>query len=90
MNSSSTLQRFYLRLTPPRVRFALCVMVGAYPLITALLAGLAPLTVGWPLAARTLLVVPLMVTGMTFVISPAVHRIAGGWIAAGLPGAEKT
>lgn len=69
-----------------RLRFALCVMVGAYPLITALLMVLGPLLSGWPIAARTLILVPLMVSGMTFVVTPLVQRTAGGWIARGAAG----
>ncbi len=70
------------RLLTARVRFALCVMVGAYPLITAILIGLAPVTGDWPVALRTLIVVPMMVSGMVFGIIPLVHRWAGRWIAA--------
>lgn len=71
------------RLAPPRVRFALCVMLGAWPLITALLELFSPLTAAWPLPLRTLVIVPLMVSGMVFAIIPLVQRLAGGWIAAG-------
>ncbi|MCE1237244.1 MAG: hypothetical protein LWW93_12920 [Hyphomicrobiales bacterium] len=71
------------RLSPPKVRFALCVMLGAYPLITAILFALAPVTGDWPIALRTLVIVPMMVSGMVFGIIPLVHRWAGGWIAAG-------
>lgn len=73
----------YRRLSPPRVRFALCVMIAAYPLITAILILLTPITGDWPVAARTLVIVPMMVSGMVFAIIPAVHRWAGRWIAAG-------
>lgn len=71
------------RLLPPRVRFAVCVMVGAYPLITLILAVLSPFVQDWPLAARTLVIVPLMVSGMVFGIIPLVNAAAGRWIAAG-------
>lgn len=70
------------RLLPARMRFALCVMVGAYPLITAILIALAPVTGDWPVALRTLVVVPLMVSGMVYGVIPLVHRWAGRWIAA--------
>lgn len=75
-------------LLPSRLRFALCLMLGAWPLITAILALLGPLTGDWPLAARTVVVVPLMVTGMVFAVIPLVQRWAGGWIAAGSIRAE--
>lgn len=70
----------------PRVRFALCVMLGAWPLITALLAVISPVTATWPLPLRTLVVVPPMVSGMVFAIIPLVQRFAGGWIAAAAVG----
>lgn len=79
MASSSVIRR----LSPPKVRFALCVMLGAYPLITTILVALAPVTADWPIALRTLVIVPMMVSGMVFGIIPLVHRWAGGWIAAG-------
>lgn len=71
------------RLSPPPLRLALVMMVGAYPLVTGLLALLAPFVGGWPLPVRTLVFVPCMVLGMTFVITPLVRRLAGGWIDAG-------
>lgn len=73
---------------PSRLRFALCVMVGAYPLITILLAVLTPFTGDWPLALRTLVIVPMMVSGMVFGIIPLVQHLAGRWIAAGVVRAE--
>ena len=69
-----------------RLRLALCLMIGAYPLVTLLLDVLAPLYAGWPLMARTALVVPPMVLGMVFGVMPLVHRLAGRWIAAGSVG----
>jgi antibiotic biosynthesis monooxygenase (ABM) superfamily enzyme len=71
-------------LLPSRLRFTLCLMAGAYPLITAILVLLAPVTSAWPLPLRTLVIVPLMVSGMVFAIIPLVQRLAGGWIAAGV------
>lgn len=72
----------------PQARLALCLMLGAWPLVTVLLAVLGPFTADWPLALRTLVVVPPMVTGMVFAIIPLVQRFAGGWIAAGAVRAE--
>jgi antibiotic biosynthesis monooxygenase (ABM) superfamily enzyme len=63
-------------------------MVGAYPLVTALLHLLGPTMAAWPLPLRTLVIVPLMVSGMVFAVIPLVHRLAGGWIAAGVPRTE--
>lgn len=73
---------------PSRFRLTLCLMVGAYPLITFILTVLGPVTAPWPLPLRTLVIVPLMVSGMVFAIIPMVQRLAGGWIAAGVVRSE--
>lgn len=70
-------------LLPSRLRFSLAVMLGAYPLIAVLFVLIGPHVADWPLAARPLPIVPLMVIGMVYGVIPAVHRIAGGWIARG-------
>lgn len=71
------------QLLPLRARFALCVMVGVYPVLTAISVALGPLTAAWPLPARTALMVPLMVVCIIFGVIPLVHRLAGTWIQAG-------
>ncbi|MDR3372195.1 MAG: hypothetical protein P4L98_00560 [Ancalomicrobiaceae bacterium] len=63
-----------------RLRLTLCLMLGAYPLITLILTLIGPLTASWPLVARTALVAPLMVFSMVYLITPAAHRLAGAWI----------
>ncbi len=63
-----------------RVRFAGLVLVGAYPLITALLYLVLPLTGGWALWQRTLLVAPLMVAAMVWGVIPTVQRRFDGFI----------
>ena len=57
-----------------RARFALIVALGVYPLITLLLYAVFPLTDGWSLWQRTLLIVPVMVSGIIWGLIPAVHR----------------
>lgn len=47
-----------------RPRFAMLVLIGAYPLITSLLYLVFPLTEGWSIWQRTLVIVPLMVSAM--------------------------
>ena len=66
-----------------RLRFTLCLMLAAYPLVTAVLGVLAPFTGQWALPARTALAVPMIVAAMVFVVIPTVNRLAGGWIKAG-------
>jgi antibiotic biosynthesis monooxygenase (ABM) superfamily enzyme len=63
--------------TPPRLsrpRFALLVLLGAYPVITAILYAVVPLTAGWPIWQRTLLVAPAMVTAMVWGVIPFVQQ----------------
>ena len=57
-----------------RPRFAFLVLVGVYPLITALLYAVLPLTDGWPLWQRTLLIAPIMVVIMIWGLIPGVQR----------------
>jgi antibiotic biosynthesis monooxygenase (ABM) superfamily enzyme len=55
-----------------RPRFALLVLVGAYPIITAVLVF--PLTSGWTIWQRTVLVAPMMVGAMVWGVIPAVQQ----------------
>ncbi len=63
-----------------RPRFALLVLLGVYPVITALLYFVFPLTGGWPLWQRTLLVAPMMVASMIWGVIPAVRKLFRGFI----------
>jgi len=58
-----------------RRRFALLVMVGVYPVITALLYVVFPLTDGWTIWQRTLVVAPVMVVIMIWGLIPGVQRL---------------
>jgi hypothetical protein len=66
-----------------RLRLALLTLVAVYPFITGLLYVVFPLTDGWPLHARTLLIAPLMVLAMMFLIMPLLQRGFGRFIATG-------
>ena len=68
---------------PVRIRLAALTLLAVYPFITALLYLVFPLTDGWPLYARTLVVAPLMVVAMMFVIMPLLQRRFGRFIASG-------
>lgn len=57
-----------------RPRFLLLVLLGAYPLITALLYLVVPVTAGWSIWQRTLVVAPLMVAAMVYGVIPLVQR----------------
>lgn len=63
-----------------RPRFGLLVLIGVYPLITALLHLVLPLTEGWAIWQRTLLIAPLMVTIMVWGLIPAVQKFFRGFI----------
>lgn len=56
-----------------RVRLALLMVVAVYPLITVLLYLIGPLTAGWAVWQRTLLLDPLMVVVIVFGITPLLH-----------------
>jgi antibiotic biosynthesis monooxygenase (ABM) superfamily enzyme len=57
-----------------RPRFAFLVLLGTYPVITAVLYLLFPLTEGWTVWQRTLIVAPLMVSIMVWGLIPAVQK----------------
>ncbi|MBU2961750.1 hypothetical protein KO516_13180 [Citreicella sp. C3M06] len=62
---------------PSRPRLALFAFLGVYPLVTALLYLLAPLTLDWAIWQRNLVVVPIIVVMMVWVIIPRIHRHLG-------------
>lgn len=68
MNATQKAPRF------SRPRFLLLVLLGAYPLITALLYLVIPLTAGWSIWQRTVVVAPLMVAAMVYGVIPQVQR----------------
>jgi antibiotic biosynthesis monooxygenase (ABM) superfamily enzyme len=63
-----------------RPRFAVLVLLGVYPVITALLYVVFPLTDGWTIWQRTLLVAPMMVATMVWGVIPAVQMLFRGFV----------
>ncbi|ESX68140.1 hypothetical protein NKJ87_24790 [Mesorhizobium sp. M0027] len=63
-----------------RLRFALLVLLGVYPLITAILYMVFPLTKEWQSWQRTLVIAPLMVSIMIWGLIPGVQRAFRGFI----------
>jgi antibiotic biosynthesis monooxygenase (ABM) superfamily enzyme len=63
-----------------RPRFAFLVALGVYLLITGLLYLIFPLTDGWLLWQRTLLIVPIMVTAMVWGLIPGVQKHFRGFL----------
>lgn len=57
-----------------RLRFLGTLMLGAYLLINAILALLAPVTAGWSIWSVTALAVPPMVLGMVYLVMPLARR----------------
>ena len=66
-----------------RLRLAGLTLIAVYPFITALLFIVFPLTDGWPLWGRTLVVAPVMVVAMMFGIMPFLQQRFGRFVATG-------
>lgn len=65
---------------PRRERLAFFVFLGVYPIVTLALYGLVPLTEGWTIWQRNLVMVPIIVFAMIWVIIPRIHRHCGRWL----------
>jgi uncharacterized protein len=65
---------------PPRYKLALVTWLGAYGMITLILATLGPTIASWPLPLRTLLLSTLMVSALTWFVLPTLTRLLGRWI----------
>lgn len=59
---------------PSKLRLALAMFLPVYLLITALLYVLIPLTEGWEIWHRTLLIAPLMISSIIFLIGPTIQK----------------
>lgn len=57
-----------------RLRLALATLLPVYPFITVLLYAVMPLTEGWTIWQRSLLIAPIMVFAMIFVLGPFVQK----------------
>lgn len=57
-----------------RMHLALAMLLPVYPFITVLLYVVMPLTEGWTIWQRTLLIAPVMVFSIVFVIAPFVQK----------------
>lgn len=66
--------------TPSRLRFAGFVLMFVYPLVTAGLLILLPLTPGWPIPARTAVLVPIVVVSMVWGIIPFIQTRLRPWL----------
>ena len=64
-----------------KTRMALLMIVGVYPIITAYLYLLVPLTLGWETWQRTAVLAPTMVITIVFGLIPAIQKHFGWFIA---------
>jgi hypothetical protein len=69
------------RPNPSKLRFAAIMVVAVYPLITTLLYVIGPLTIGWEVWHRTIVLTPVMVCTIVFGISPAILKHFGWYVA---------
>ena len=65
---------------PNKFRFALLVLVGVYPIVTAISYAIAPLTIGWQIWQRGLLLAPIMVPAMVYGLIPFIQTRFGRWL----------
>ena len=68
---------------PSKLHLALALLLPVYPLITAILYIVLPLTDGWTTWQRTALIAPIMVFAMVFVITPFVQKRFANFILRG-------
>ena len=62
------------RRAPRPHRLAFFVVMAVYPIVTALIYGMAPLTETWQIWQRNLIMVPIVVVCMVWVIIPRINR----------------
>lgn len=68
-----------------RLRMALVMTVFVYPVVTLYLYILMPLTPGWEMWQRSLVLVPFMATTIVLLIVPFITRRFGAFIAGKKP-----
>jgi antibiotic biosynthesis monooxygenase (ABM) superfamily enzyme len=68
-----------------RLRMSLVMTIFVYPLVTLYLYILMPLTDGWALWQRCLVLVPLMATTIATLVVPMITKTFGGFIAGKKP-----
>ncbi|MDF2798794.1 MAG: hypothetical protein K0R85_1538 [Devosia sp.] len=64
-----------------RLRMALVMSVAVYPVVTLYLYVLMPLTTGWDIWQRSLVLVPCMASTIVLVVVPLIGRHFGAFIA---------
>lgn len=64
-----------------RLRLTALMTVFVYPVVTLYLYALMPLTPGWDIWQRSLVLVPLMASTIVLVLVPFINRRFGAFIA---------
>ena len=64
-----------------KLRMALVMTLAVYPVVTLYLYVLMPLTQGWDIWQRSLVLVPFMATTIVLLVVPFIGRHFGGFIA---------
>lgn len=64
-----------------KLRMALVMTLAVYPVVTLYLYVLMPLTPGWEMWQRSLVLVPVMASTIVLLIVPLISRHFGGFIA---------
>lgn len=64
-----------------RLRMTLLMTLAVYPLVTLYLYILMPLTDGWTIWQRSLILVPMMSATIVLAVVPLITRRFGGFIA---------
>ena len=64
-----------------KLRMALVMTLAVYPVVTLYLYVLMPLTPGWEMWQRSLVLVPVMATTIVMLIVPFIGKYFGGFIA---------
>ena len=72
-----------------RLRMAAIMTLAVYPVVTLYLYILMPLTAGWEIWQRSLVLVPFMATTIVLLIVPLITRYFGAFIAGRKPAAAQ-
>ena len=70
-----------------KLRMALVMTVAVYPIVTLYLYVLMPLTPGWDMWQRSLILVPVMASTIVLLIVPFIGKHFGAFIAGKKPAA---
>jgi len=63
-----------------RIRFTIAAVLAAYPVVTALLYLVLPLTPEWPLWMKSAIIVPMVVSTMIWLLIPRIQLHLKGWL----------